>query len=105
MWTLTALQYTQGHGVYKPPQFYLHPSSTRITLAAGIKPFIVLRSGGSCLQPSIPLIFASGSLFLPRDVRALKFRFSLLPYIAGANRTLGVTFGAATDTRFAVRDP
>jgi len=28
MWTLTALQYTQGHDVYKPPQFYLHPSST-----------------------------------------------------------------------------
>lgn len=66
MWTLTALQYTQGHGVYKPPQFYLHPSSARITLAAGIKPFIVLWSGGSCLQPYIPLIFASGSLFLPR---------------------------------------
>lgn len=69
MWTLTALQYTQGHGVYKPPQFYLHPSSARITLAAGIKPFIVLWSGGSCLQPYIPLIFASGSLFLPQRPR------------------------------------
>lgn len=31
MWTLTALQYTQGHGIYKPPQFYLHPSRAYIT--------------------------------------------------------------------------
>jgi len=83
MWTLTALQYTQGHGVYKPPQFYLHPSSARITLAAGIKPFIVLQSGRSCLQPSILLIFASGSLFLPRrpHVKVPFFSSSISPVL------------------------
>lgn len=84
MWTLTALQYTQGHGVYKPPQFYLHPSSARITLAAGIKPFIVLwsdaraRADLASNPPSHSSLPPARSFF--RDVRTLKFRFSLLPY-------------------------
>ncbi|KAG7187809.1 hypothetical protein KM043_016846 [Ampulex compressa] len=42
MRTLTTLQYTQGHAVYKPPQFYLRPSCAYITPASRIKPFIVL---------------------------------------------------------------
>lgn len=103
MWTLTALQYTQGHGVYKPPQFYLHPSRAYITPAARIKPFIVLLSSRTSL--SLVMRLWRIAFFLSR--RALiymRLESSVLVFvIIGASRTLGITFGVvATDIPLAI---
>jgi hypothetical protein len=92
--------YPRARRVYKPPQFYLHPSRRAYNSRRGrIKPFIVLPSGGGRPPTLFPCllrgVLSSGGDYVRAEPRLFPF------VIIGADRTLSVTLGGnvATDDR------